>query len=118
LAALSSSSGAPPDPTTIVDSIAVFATETERAFALLLDALGLEWEYEPREFEFPNGDGKCGFRPDFYIPKLDLYVELTLQKIVTKKNRKMRLMGEHYPDVNIVLLGRKQLELFAPSAKV
>lgn len=86
----------------------MFTTETERAFAELLTALGLEWQYEPREFSFPEG----GFRPDFYIPKLDLYVELTMQKIVTKKNRKMRLMTEHYPEINIVLLGRKQLELF------
>jgi hypoxanthine phosphoribosyltransferase len=92
----------------------VFVTETERAFSELLTALGLDWEYEPREFAFPAES--CAFRPDFYIPVLDLYVELTTQKIVTKKNRKMRLMTEHYPEVKIVLLGRKQLALFTACA--
>lgn len=91
----------------------MFATDTERAFAVLLDALGLTYEYEPREFSFHDG---TGFRPDFYIKELDLYVELTTQKIVTKKNRKMRLMSEHFPEIRVVLLGRRQLELFTAAA--
>ena len=46
------------------------------------------------------------FTPDFYLPELDLYVELTTlkQSLVTRKNRKLRRFRELYPDVNVKLL--------------
>ena len=49
------------------------------------------------------------FTPDFYLPDQDLYVELTTMKQahVTQKNRKMRRLRERHPDVNIVLIYRK-----------
>jgi hypoxanthine phosphoribosyltransferase len=45
------------------------------------------------------------FAPDFYLPELDLYVELTTlkQSLVRKKNRKLRRLRELYPDVRIKL---------------
>jgi len=41
------------------------------------------------------------FRPDFYLPDDDLFIEITTmnQKLVTKKNRKIRRLREQYPDV-------------------
>ena len=47
--------------------------------------------------------------PDFYMTDLDLYVELTTMKqsLVTEKNRKLRLMGQLYPEVNVKLLYRR-----------
>ena len=49
------------------------------------------------------------FRPDFYLPAFDLYIELTTlsQKLVTKKNRKIRLLKELYPDVKCKIFYRK-----------
>ena len=46
------------------------------------------------------------FAPDFYLPAYDLYIEITTlnQKLVTKKNRKARRLGELYPDVRIRVL--------------
>ena len=43
------------------------------------------------------------FRPDFYLPAYDLYIEITTlnQKLVTKKNAKIRRLHEQYPSVNI-----------------
>lgn len=93
----------------------MFATETEEAFSRLLDALEIRWEYEPREFvleEKENGTTKTAFRPDFFLPDLNVYVELTLQKQNTSKNRKIRLLSERYPDVRVILLGRKELTFF------
>ena len=64
----------------------------------------MDWEYEPREFaiEF-DGDGEPSqfFRPDFYLPADDLYIEITTmsQKLVTKKNRKVRRLRELYPEL-------------------
>ncbi len=45
------------------------------------------------------------FSPDFYLPDMELYVELTTlkQKLVRKKNRKLRRLRELYPDIRIKL---------------
>jgi hypothetical protein len=70
----------------------------------LLDFYSIPWEYEPREFaiEFgEDGEPLKFFRPDFYLPDDDLFIEITTmnQKLVTKKNRKLRRLRELYPEV-------------------
>ena len=81
-----------------------FAHNSERQFAKLLDFYGVAWEYEPTEFILQwdrNGEPTQAFRPDFYLPAYDLYIEITTlnQKLVTKKNRKVRRLRELYPEV-------------------
>jgi hypoxanthine phosphoribosyltransferase len=51
----------------------------------------------------------ASFTPDFYLPDFDLYIELTTmsQKLVTKKNRKVRRLKELYPDVNVKIFYQK-----------
>ena len=46
------------------------------------------------------------FSPDFYLPELDLYVEITTlkQRLVRKKNRKLRRLRELYPGLRVKLL--------------
>jgi hypothetical protein len=94
-----------------------FAHNSERQFAKLLDFYGIVWEYEPRTFILDRDrDGKPvqAFTPDFYLPVYDLYIEITTlnQKLVTKKNRKARLLVEQHPDVSIrVLYQRDYLNL-------
>jgi hypoxanthine phosphoribosyltransferase len=41
------------------------------------------------------------FTPDFYLPDEDMYIEITTmnQKLVTKKNRKVRQLREAHPGV-------------------
>ena len=43
------------------------------------------------------------FTPDFYLPEFDMYIEITTmnQKLVTRKNRKVRRLRELYPGVQI-----------------
>jgi hypothetical protein len=56
------------------------------------------------------------FRPDFYLPGFDLYIEITTlnQRLVTRKNRKVRRLRELYPQVRIkVLYQRDYLSLLA-----
>ncbi|MCL5257236.1 MAG: hypothetical protein M1319_05515 [Chloroflexi bacterium] len=88
-----------------------FAHPSEAEFARILDFYGIKWSYEPRSFPIRwDGDHVAEmFTPDFYLPDLDLYVELTTMKqsLVTKKNRKLRLIRELYPDINIKLFYRK-----------
>jgi hypoxanthine phosphoribosyltransferase len=52
------------------------------------------------------------FTPDFYLPGLDLYVELTTlkQSLVTRKNRKLRRLRELYPEVKITLLYKRDFD--------
>ncbi len=77
-----------------------------------MDFYRIKWEYEPRSFPIKwdnNGNAIEKFTPDFYLPELDLYIELTTlkQSLVTKKNRKVRMLRELYPDVNIkIFYGR------------
>jgi hypothetical protein len=81
-----------------------FAHNSERQFAKLLDFYGIAWDYEPRTFTLEtdrDGNPAQAFSPDFYLPAYDLYIEITTlnQKLVTKKNRKVRRLRELYPDV-------------------
>lgn len=91
-----------------------FAHPIEEEFARVLDYYGIHWEYEPRTFALEwDEDNRItqAFSPDFYLPDQDLYVELTTArpKLVTIKNRKIRRMGELYPDVNVQLWKRGDL---------
>ena len=81
-----------------------FAHASERQFARLLDFYAIDWEYEPTSFDIDfDADGVvvARFTPDFYLPSYDLYIEITTlnQKLVTKKNRKVRRLRERYPEV-------------------
>jgi hypothetical protein len=92
-----------------------FAHPTEAMFAAFLDFHGIQWQYEPRTFpvEWDNaGNVREAFTPDFYLTELDLYVELTMMKqsLIRRKNRKLRLMRELYPEANIRVLYQKDLE--------
>lgn len=76
---------------------------------MLLDFYGVEWDYEPTAFPVTwdrDGHPSQHFTPDFYLPEDDLYIEITTmsQKLVTKKNAKVRRLRELYPDVRIKIL--------------
>lgn len=94
-----------------------FAHNSERQFALLLDFYGVPWLYEPRSFPIAwdrGGEARQYFTPDFFLPDDDLFIEITTmnQKLVTKKNRKVRLLRQLYPEVSCkVLYQRDYLQL-------
>lgn len=92
-----------------------FAHESEAHFAELLDFYGVDWEYEPVEFVLDwheNGRPSAAFRPDFYLPEHQMFIELTTlsQKLVTKKNAKVRRLRELHPEVEIKLLYQRDYE--------
>jgi hypoxanthine phosphoribosyltransferase len=92
----------------------VFAHPSEREFARILDFYRVPWRYEPRSFVLKAKGERVleMFSPDFYLPELDQYVELTTlrQRLVTKKNRKLRMLRELYPHINVRLLYRKDYQ--------
>ncbi len=94
---------------------AVFKNDTEEEFARILDMYNIEWLYEPKTFPVEwdaEGNVTMAISPDFYLPKFNLYLELTTmdQKYVTKKNKKMRLVRELYPGTNIRIVYKKDFQ--------
>lgn len=89
-----------------------FVHPSEAEFAGVLDFYRIRWYYEPRSFPLAwdaAGHVAEAFTPDFYLPDLDLYLELTTlkQSLVTDKNRKIRKFRELYPDIQLkVFYGR------------
>lgn len=76
--------------------------------ARILDFYAVRWEYEPVTFPILwnlDGDVIESFSPDFYLPDLECYLEMTTlrQKLVRKKNRKLRRLRELYPELNVKL---------------
>jgi hypothetical protein len=101
-----------------------FAHASEAEFARILDFYEVRWEYEPHVFPILwNLDGAVveSFAPDFWLPDLGLYVEMTTlrQSLVRRKNRKLRRLRELYPDVRIKLFyGRDFRALMLKYGKV
>src|SRR3989454_664076 len=71
-------------------------------------------QYEPVSFPIAWEGTRVAemFTPDFYLPEHDLYIELTTMKqsLVTPKNRKLRMLRELYPELNVRLLYRKDYQ--------
>lgn len=112
------------EPVPSAHHVASFAHESEAEFARILDFYHIAWQYEPRTFAIEwdeEGSVAASFTPDFYLPHHDTYIELTTlkQNLVTKKNRKVRMLRELYPEVSIKVLYasdyRKLVDKFAAS---
>lgn len=98
-----------PEPAPTPHTGVEFAHNAERQLAKLLDFYGIEWQYEPRTFvlrEREDGQPAAGFTPDFYLPAYDLFIEITTlsQKLVTKKNAKVRRLRELHPEIRVRVL--------------
>src|ERR1041385_551203 len=92
-----------------------FGHPSEQMFANLLDFYRIQWEYEPRSFPLQwdkDGNVTEAFTPDFYLPEFDLYVELTTMKqtLVTRKNRKIKLLRAINPHINIQVFYQKDFQ--------
>ena len=95
-----------------------FANRAELECAKILDYYGVPWEYEPHSFELERDDaGRVveAFKPDFYLPEQDLYLEITVMKqsLVTRKNRKLRKLRKLYPHVRVKLFYKRDVERLA-----
>lgn len=101
-------SQSPPPP-------AAFAHSSEAEIARLLDFYGIRWDYEPHSFPLEwADDGRMiqAFTPDFYLPEIDLYLEITTIKpsLANRKNRKIRKLRELHPEIQIKLLALRDMD--------
>src|SRR6056300_1118798 len=89
-----------------------FAHYSEKIFSEHLDLFNIQWIYEPTSFPLKWGSGsiKMMFTPDFYLPELDVYVEIT-----TKKQKKLKLAKKLYPNRNFKLINESQFYNFLNS---
>jgi hypoxanthine phosphoribosyltransferase len=92
-----------------------FAHRSEAEFAQILDFYGIRWEYEATTFPLTHHtDGRVAsrFAPDFYLPDVNLWVELTTirQALMRQKRRKLRRFTTLYPDLRIKLLGASDIK--------
>ena len=106
------------DPLPPTEPRSIFAHPSEQEFARILDFYRIRWEYEPRTFPiewWPDGRVRESFSPDFYLPDMNLYIELTTMKqsLVTKKNRKVRRFRELYPEERINIFYRRDFRKLA-----
>lgn len=54
-----------------------FRSIWEANYARYLNYLGMKWEYEPQTFKYPYvRTGPKSYLPDFYLPDVDVYVEI------------------------------------------
>ena len=76
----------------------------ERSIAMLLNSRDIKWLYEPDEFpiNWDFGMPVEFFRPDFYLPVCDTYLEVTTS--IRSKSRKIAAMRTYYPKVRILFL--------------
>ena len=96
-------------PSTSTKPVDRFAHESERVFAQILSLYGHTWSYEPVEFPLEwneSGVPIRAFRPDFYVAERRTFIELTVleQRLVTKKNQKIRRFRMLYPEVELVVV--------------
>lgn len=89
-----------------------FKHPAEQEFANILNMYGIDWEYEPKTFPVKwdaEGNVTMAFSPDFYLTKFDTYIEITTmdQRYVTTKNKKVKLIRELYPGINITIVYKK-----------
>ena len=96
-----------------------FAHNAERELARLFDFYAVRWEYEPHTFVLArdhDGHTTSAFAPDFWLPDHGRYVEVTTmdQRLVTRKNRKLRQLRALHPGIDVTLIyQRDYLELLA-----
>jgi hypothetical protein len=94
-----------------------FEHPSEQELARFLDFFTVEWRYESVCFPLKwDEEGRVirSITPDFYLPQFELFVEITTmkQRLVNKKNQKIRQLRELYPDIRIkVLYGRDYRKL-------
>jgi len=77
----------------------------EIAFAQFLDLSGIKYKYEPKAFDLSD----TTYRPDFYIPEWDLWIEIKgyISDLFKKKFNKFK---KKYPNERIKILMQKDLQ--------
>jgi hypothetical protein len=77
----------------------LFRSRLEARWAVLLDCLRWDWEYEYEGYNLPSGK----YLPDFYFPKLKTFGEVKPDILLPKERKKCIELSELFEDVPILL---------------
>lgn len=89
-----------------------FRSSWEANYARYLNFMGIEWKYEPEEFEFEKiKRGTRFYTPDFYLPEKNQWIEVK-GWFRDKDKIKLKRFKKYYPDEfsKLVLLIEKKYE--------
>ncbi len=77
-----------------------FRSRLEARYAVLFDALGIEWHYEPEGFELEHY-GR--YLPDFYLPQIDMWAEVKAKPFdINERNKAFALSsGTNKPVIQL-----------------
>ena len=67
-----------------------FRSRAEARWAVFFDTLGIPWRYEPEGFSLSSGP----YLPDFYLPSLDVFVEVKGQAPNANETLKARDLAQ------------------------
>ena len=86
-----------------------FRSRWEPNYARILNLKGIPWLYESKVFYLRNDKGKIvdSYRPDFYLPETDEYIEIK-GWLSPEFKKKWKLFKEQYPDIKITLIGPEE----------
>jgi hypothetical protein len=70
-----------------------FRSRLEARYAVLFDELGIEWDYEAEGYELPDG---TWYLPDFYLPKVNAYIEIKGEKSSSEEIDKSAFMADEF----------------------
>lgn len=88
-----------------INSDICFYSTWEANIARVLNLIGISWQYAPRIFDL----GVHTYRPDFYLPTENMYIEVKNFMNRYSLNRD-RLFRERYPDIKLEILSKKEYE--------
>jgi hypothetical protein len=77
----------------------------EVAYAKWLDKNKIKWQYESKTFDL----GNCTYTPDFYLPKINTYIEIKGYWRDDAQN-KFNLFRKLYPKIKIDILNKIKLQ--------
>jgi len=80
----------------------------EIAYAKWLDSNNIKWVYEPVAFKVDSNGKQTTYRPDFYLPETDEYIEI---KGWWRDDAKEKFLEfrKKYPLINLAVLEKEQL---------
>lgn len=90
----------------------IFASRLEARWAVFFDCLGIQYEYEPFYSEVETGCRVMYYKPDFYLKKLNKFIEVKPSKPYEKENVKAAAWAKHINEIIILFnLNPPTLEL-------
>jgi endogenous inhibitor of DNA gyrase (YacG/DUF329 family) len=89
-----------------------FRSTWEANFARICNLYGTKWEYEPKKFWLPELEAY--YYPDFYLPEINIYIEITGWENNLKK-LKLESFAKNYPNISIIhIIGEIWYKYFRP----